>query len=446
MKAQQELTKVLWIIIKQQQPHLKTLEEKAAGYTGTKRVHYEKCAAEARAHPLSWAERDRIFHDGQVKWGELSSRPRALLVQSVRAKGTTGVKEGEILRLPILQEGVYREWEEDALHRYMHARGHHMTASGMSQHKRGKVIKQQAEKGWWVMALDLKNFDGTEGEAAVIERDFFLKAAEAQFGRSDSLRAVLATQNRNRIQAGPLSAAIYGNRGSGTAGTSTGNKKVMLAALLYSMGPAAKGKTGCTFLCDGDDTLVFIPPRYQELLPDGSSRWVRSWCRRMGELGFEVKLEQLVKDGPAVDAAYETTFCRARVVETPRGPFLCKKPADAMKVATNFRRHFRGTRFKDYCQTLSESFRGTYGDVPVLCELWKMFDVGGRVDKGLLEQSGMEYMMSLTKDKTPQTMDQNHRISFWRAFGLPPAMQMQCEQAIREFTPRFKLAVHNNKH
>lgn len=441
VKIAKQLTKELWAIIDTQGKTPKSLLEKAASYAGTKRVHYEKCAREAQAHPLSWAERDRIFHDGQVKWGELSSRPRALLVQSVRAKGTTGVKEGEILRLPILEESVFRELEEDALHKYMHARGYHMTASGMSMQKRGRIIDKQAEKGWWVVGVDLKNFDGTEGQTAVVERKEFLTAVEKRFGKQDALRAVLHTQNFNRVQAGPLSGKIYGNRGSGTAGTSTGNKKVMLSLLLYAMGPAAKGRQGCTFLCDGDDTLIFVPPKYHELLADGRSRWITSWTRRMAELGYEVKLEQMVKDGPAVDAVHETTFCRARVINTPRGFTLCKKPADAMKVATNFRRHFRGTRFKDYCQTLSESFRGSYGDVPILCELHELFNVGGKVDKQLLENSGMEYMMQRTKTSPTKPIELSHRLSFHKAFGVTPTMQEKCEQALRELQPRFRAAI-----
>ncbi len=437
-KAQQDLTRALWAIIASREPHLKTLAEKARTYPSGKREHYEKCAREALAHPINHRERDRVFHDAQVKWGELSSRPRALLVQSVRAKGTTGVKAGELLRLPILCESIYREHEEDALHRYLHARGHHMTASGMSLHKKGKALKKMTRPGSWLLSIDFKNFDGTEGEPAVIERQCFLNAAQRQFGRDAQLKTVLETQNRNRFQAGPLSGRIYGNRGSGTAGTSTGNKKVVLAALLYAMGPAAKGKEGCTFLCDGDDTIIEVPQRFQELLPNGESRWITSWVRRLAELGFTVKVEQLVTDNSVTEAPYETTFCRARVIETPRGPFLCKKPADAMKVATNFRRHFQGNRFRDYLQTLSVSMEGTYGDVPILCEMGRAFDVGGRVDTSLLETAGMEYMMSRTTTRAKDPISESHRLSFWRSFNITPTMQKHCETALREFQIKFK--------
>ncbi len=438
-KQQHRLTKVLWAIIRQQEWEPKTLSQKAASYSGTKRVHYEKCAKELEVHPLTLKEKNRIFHDASVKWGELSSRPRALLVQSIRAKGVEGVKEGELLRAPILVEGCKRDLEEHALHKFMHADGHHYVASGMSLHKRARKIKTMVKPGDVVLSIDLKTFDGKQGETAVIEREEFLKASEKAFGVDEQLRAVIETQNRSTLQAGPLRGALYGNRGSGTAGTSTANKKVVLAALFYALGPAAVGRRGVKFFCDGDDTLIIVPRKFQTL-PDGRSPYA-SWARRLSELGLDAEIQQVLVDSTDSPIINEIRFCRASIVETPRGPFLCKVPTDALKVATNFRRHFRGTRFADYCQTLSTSFFGTYGDVPVLCKLSGCFDVGGRVDTSLLENSGIEHMMQKTTSNPADDIDDNHRVSYMKTWGVTPTLQIACERALEELAPRLRAAI-----
>jgi len=428
---QKKLGQRLWSVIKNSGRAPKTHLEKARTHSGTKRRHYEKCATELEVHPLTSAERGRVFHDGSVKWGELSARPRALLVQSVRAKGVGEVKQGELLRAPILVEGVYRDLEEDALHKYMHSRGHHYVASGMSLHKRARKIREMVSPGDVVLSIDLASFDGSIGETGVVERNDFLENAEKLFGEDRQLRVVIETQNRCTVQAGPLRAQLYGNRGSGTAGTSTGNKKIVLAALFYSLGPAARGHNAVKLFCDGDDTLIIVPREFQ------GDRWYRSWCRRMTELGLEMKLEQVLVDTPENPVTDDIRFCRAGIVETSRGPFLCKIPTDALKVATNFRRHFRGSRFRDYCQTLSVSYKGTFGDVPVLCELSGLFDIGGRVDRGLLESSGLEYMMGKTCTEAGQ-ISYKHRVSYWRTWGVTPEMQLQCEQALRELRDRLR--------
>lgn len=430
-KSQRELTSKLWKIACASGRELQTLKQKASKYSGTKRVHYEKCAEELSAHPLKMKERARIFHDGSVKWGELSDRPRALLVQSVRARGTNNVKTGELLRAPILVEGRYRDFEEDALHKFMHADGHHYTASGMNLHKRARKITKMIAPGDVVLSCDWSSFDGSLGQIGVEEREAFFDYATRHLGYDEQLKTVIATQNKATFQAGPISGQLYGNRGSGTAGTSTGNKKVVLAALFYCLGPALIGKGSVKLFCDGDDTLIIVPKQWQ-----GENNY-KSWVRRMTELGLETKLEQVLVDTPEQPAVERVRFCRAGVIQTARGPLLCKVPQDAIKVATNFRRHFRGTRFRDYCQTLSVSYAGTYGDVPILCKLGPLFDVGGNVDLGLLESSGIEYMMSKTTTTAGEiTLD--HRWSFYRTWGVSPNLQIQCEAALDELALKLR--------
>ncbi len=423
----QKLIRKLESIIKAGKPEKPDWRKRYLKYSGTKRAHYMKCRDENEAHPLGTPDGANIFHAGAVKWGELSDRPRALLVQSVRAKGGGLAKPGEILRTPIMIEGGYRDLYEDALHKYMHRRGFHYCASGMDLHRRGRKLRKMIEPGDDVLSCDWSSFDGSLGWLGYWERQEFLYSTRRLFGRDPGLDEVIRTQNFCDVQAGPLRAKIFGNRGSGTAGTSTGNKIVVLAALNYCLGPAMLGNNGVKLFCDGDDTLIIVPRQWQ------GQRWYDSWKRRLTELGLETKIEQLLHDTSACRAVDAVRFCRAGVVDTVQGPLLMKKPQDALKVMSNIRRHFRGKVLKNYLATLSVCLKNTYGEVPILCELWKAFDVGTAFDANLLESCGMEYMMAKTNKISTLQVSSEARTSFANTWGVPEDVQVSCELALREY-------------
>jgi hypothetical protein len=300
------------------------------------------------------------------------------------------------------------------------------------------VIKKAIERGDFVLSCDWKSFDGSEGWLAVDERDEFYIWVQETFGDDPALLEVLRTQTRCTVIGGPLTGKIFGNRGSGTAGTSTGNKLVVLAALFYSLGPALRGRNACKLYCDGDDTLIIVPRQFQGLNPETGRPWYLSWVRRLEQLGLETKVEQKLPDSMDTPASEAVRFCRAGVISTSRGWLLCKNPVDAMKVMTNFRRHFTGSQFKDYLQTLSVGLRDVYGDVPVLCGLWRLFDVGGRVDKELFDVSGMEYMIARNKSGGPGLITEEHRWSFFHTWGLSPTDQRRAEAALTDYLPHFR--------
>ncbi len=408
-------------------------------YSGTKREHYRQCALEEEMNPLS-SRTHEIYHDASVKWGELSAKPRALLVQTVRAKGAPGVKPGTPLRSPIMVEGGYRDLVEDALHHYCHSRGYEYVASGMDLFTRAEKIKSFSKPGDLVLSLDWTSFDGSLGELAVVERMEFLRRMENMFGTDASLRAVIETQNCCRVQGGPVRAQIYGNRGSGTAGTSTGNKCVVLAAIAYALGPAFGGRRGVRLLCDGDDTLIFVPSRFADPTANGGRGWVQSWVRRFSQLGLETKVQQQIRiDSP--ESVQQIRFCRAGVFDSANGPFLCKEPFDALKVLTNYRKHFRGKRFPDYLQTLSVGIRNTYEHVPILRLFSCVFDVGGKNDKSLMDTAGFEYMMARQNSVGLKAPDVQARLSFQTTFGVSVEDQLRCEAALAEEIPNFRKAL-----
>lgn len=412
---------------------LMTCGEMAETYDGSKRAHYRACATELEHNPLTWRRRREIYHEPSGKWGELTRRPRVLLVQTVRSQGCPAVKAGTPLRAPILVEGRYRNQVETSLHHYMSAHGHHMVASGMDLYKRGRMISKYSRQGWLVLSCDWKSFDGSLGELGVVERNEFLAAMKALHGADEALAATIWSQNFCKIQGGPVSGRMYGNRGSGTAGTSSGNKVVVLSALHYALGPGLRGANSCQLFCDGDDTLIFVPPIHR--------RWVDSWVRRLTELGLETKVEQEVENNGTDDQLAAIRFCRAGVIETQHGPFLCKKPDDMLKVATNIRRHFRGPRFRDYLATLGVGYSNAYGHVPIMGAVGEMFAIAsphGKVDTALMEGAGLEYMVKQQPSKLHGPITERDRASFHKTFGVTPAQQLLCEALLREEGVRLR--------
>ncbi len=443
-KELKKLLNVLKNIVKQDAVPKPDPSTRWKKYSGSKREHYRQCASEFAANPIRSKGGPAIFHEGSVKWGELSSRPRALLIQSQRASGLGETPRGVKLRTPIMVEGGYRDPFETALHKFCHKRGFEYCASGMDLHTRAKKIKRMVEPGDAVLSCDWSSFDGSLGWLGVWEREAFLAVCEELWGVDEALREVLRTQNFCSVESVSFRARIFGNRGSGTAGTSTANKIVVLASLFYALGPAMLGRGGVKLFCDGDDTLIIVPKKWQGAR--NGQGWYSSWARRLTALGLETKVEQILfpEDG---DVVPRIRFCRASVIETSRGPFLCKIPSDVIKVATNIRRHFRGPYFRAYMSTLSVCLRQCYGDVPVLCELWRWFDLECTVNVSLLDNCGLEYMMQKTHtlgsadDITPI-----HRASFAATFGLQPSVQQHFEHLIRssssevvEALKRFRL-------
>lgn len=437
-KEMRSLYGILNAIIDRKSPPKPDPTKRYLRYTGTKRRHFELCAVEFTANFTNDRQLlKHMRHSGSVKWGELSDRPRAILVQEVVAQGCEGVKKGTPLRLPIAIEGGYRDHFEEALHKWKSRRGHLFTASGLDSFKRGKWIKEMVEPGDMVLSCDWSSFDGSLGLLGNIERDVFYETCVKRWGKDKHLRAVLDAQIRCTVQAGPYRARLFGNRGSGTAGTSTGNKMVVLSALHYALGPAMRGKNACKLFCDGDDTLIIVPPTWQGNSPSGQP-WYTSWARRLTAMGLETKIQQCIVDSPEISALNELRFCRAGVVETSRGAMLCKIPSDAIRVMTNFRRHFRGPYFLDYCQTLFEGWNHVYGDVPVLSALTHFFDVGGKFNAALYDGAGLEYMIQQHKSGKPGAITEYHRESFAKTFNISVEDQLKCEHLLRSAAPHAR--------
>jgi hypothetical protein len=271
------------------------------------------------------------------------------------------------------------------------------------------------EEGWVCLSFDFANFDGSLEEKAALERLALcvLLGDLGEHDEKDLMRRLFLDHDFMKVRANGMRAEIFGNRASGTAGTSAGNKVVALSILMYALAGCARKK----FLCDGDDTLVFVP--------ESELRYLPSWLRRMRKLRVVPKVENVAR------RVSEVVFCRAKVVDTVNGPCLVKDPLDALRGQTNTDRHLSG-KLVDYWTTLANGFSIAYAGVPVLGSLGGMYPAVGRVDNSLLAGSGIEYMLKSDSRLRSMEVTEAARLSFADVFGISVGSQLRIEGWLRQ--------------
>lgn len=392
-------------------------------YTGEKRVHYECCADELRVNGYKGG-----YFSLMAKWGERQAlKPRAILMQVSKAFGTLRVKVGMTLRLPILLDLTVRRPLEAAMHSMRNVGGALLFASGHSLARRGEHINAMMNGNYYCFSIDAKSFDGAQGYLTILERKVCLEHIELTYYPKE-VRTAFREQDYLKIKSAGIRARVFGNRASGTGGTATGNKFVMVAILiacfdeLYHTGKVQ-------FYSDGDDTLIFI----HRSVPEETAR-LR--IKRMDEFlsphkGCATTVEEV---------AFETeqvVFCRAKPVKTANGWTLVKRPIDALRTVFTLVRHFKSRGILlNYLTTLGVGYRSLFSGVPVLGVLADVFALGGTVDRRLLASGGLEYMMARDNEETlSSVVTSGARASFARAFGVSPATQKVVEQLLLTLRP-----------
>ncbi len=385
-------------------------------YSGGKRKHYLKCLAELD----EWGYVHRSFFPAHVKWGERNSRPRAIVPQAAKClgQGKPGdefyTKAGEPLLIPILVESPVRRAIEQALHSMRNWDGSRMFASGRSLAQRVADIARMFVGGWTCWSIDCSSFDGSQGDLAIWERQACLDFAKRMgIEHYRELKKVFREQDRLAVKSDEVRASIYGNRASGTAGTSVANKLVMMAALFHAMGRAYDAKM-VKFYCDGDDTLIFV--RNDALYLESS------WMRRLSSLGLDVVVEN------RATRLEDIVFCRSKPVEYGLGrAMLVKKPGDAFKTMCAVVRHFKGSALVDYFATMRDGYNRLWAGVPVMYKLANVFGTQGRVNLKLLSRDEEYARRLLVGMPTDVPITYESRRSFQEAFGISVAAQLEIE-------------------
>lgn len=404
-----------------------TREEVIRGYSGSKRRHYERCNVELVAYGYI----HRCVFPAHVKWGENNIRPRAIVPQAavcigVQVGGEQVTRSGEALLIPVLVENPVRKWTEHALCCLRNPDGSRQFACGRSLDQRARDIIKMFPSGWVCYSIDCSSYDGSQGDLAVLEREECQRAV-AGYEHIADLRRVLKQQNNINLKCGSsydgVKASIYGNRASGTAGTSVANKIVMMAALKYACS-VSYYSGDVKFYCDGDDTLIFVSERSRVFMEgrmvDGQFKQ-GSWLRRLAALGLDVKVENIAREPE------EVVFCRSKIVRSDAGPVLVKLPHDALRKMCAVMRHFKGTLVQDYFTTMNDGYTRMWNGIPVNGAMGSIFGKGGRTRAQLLGADETFRFGGRVSEVTHIEPSMAARASYFYAFGISQDAQKELE-------------------
>lgn len=413
-------------------------------YTGAKKLHYLRCHQELE----TWGYTHRTFCPIHVKIGERNHRPRVIIPMACKCRGTVPnpsdewvhddearplrTRAGETLLIPILVESPFRQQLETNLHSIRNSNGSRMFASGRSLAQRARDIRAMFPTGWKCLSIDLKSFDGSQGYLAEWERDECLRHFKDHPEINDLKRVFRNQRDLSCVDStGRLKARIQMNRASGTAGTSVGNKIVMMSALNYCFAKSVSTRR-MHFYCDGDDTLIFVHPE--------NMQYVDSGMRRMGRLGLEVKVENVA------GRPEDVVFCRSKIASGEHGEMLVKIPPDAFRTMCGVVRHFKGDHLLNYFATMKDGYSRLWSGVPVMFKLASIFGSGGLADYRLFNNDDMYKIGCRGNDPhVPPTHAARSRFAEAFGIGIPVQLQVEelCEQIgkamaplVREYTSR----------
>lgn len=301
--------------------------------------------------------------------------------------------------------------------------GYEIVAKGMNAFARAAAIKARWDSFKDPIAIggDARRFDQHVHLRALkwsarVYSQFFCRRDQRRLMRL----AKFTWHNRGRCSfaQGFFKWRSSGGRMSGDMDTSLGNILLMCMMLWCLKERAAQIGIRIEFIDDGDDFVMITERQHEDWL-----RWV-SWDHFLA-YGFEVDLES------TVDIIERIEFCQCHPVQTDSGWKMVRDWKSALpKDLTTVNRS--AAEAQTVLKAIGIGGLHAFADVPVLREHYaRMAMVRGRAARQQL--SGWFW---LTKGMhSAPTVSDDTRLSFWRAFGLRPDIQVELERQIRDATP-----------
>jgi hypothetical protein len=265
-------------------------------------------------------------------------------------------------------------------------------------------------------------------DASRFDQHVSRKALEWEHGvynsiyQSQELAGLLRWQLRNkgfvRCADGAFSYEVEGCRMSGDMNTSLGNCLIM-CGLVWSY--ARKRGVPIRLANNGDDCAVIMDRKHLGQFTNGLDKWFR-------QMGFNMKVEGVATRLEGIE------FCQTRPVFTYTGWRMCRSPHIAPSKDVMWKTPDHGNLVVSYRKWLHAvgTAGGAIADgVPIFSAMYcAMRRVGIKASKvqGFGDMSsGFEFMAKGLTDYGMPITDEA-RVSFWRAWGVPPDLQVELEQ------------------
>lgn len=249
--------------------------------------------------------------------------------------------------------------------------------------------------------------------------------------RSPELRRLLKWQLKNIGKAytpdGVVKYVVEGCRMSGDMNTALGNCLIM-CALVWTMCQESR-LPKARLINNGDDCVLILERQHMRKLPN-----IKTWFK---QFGFNMKQE------PTVDTPEQIEFCQMHPIFDGEEWIMSRSPAvGLMKDLTNIRPQFTAAgdvdvgAFARWCYGVGEAGLSMAGGLPIFQEHYSAMMRFGERGRGRKltgfgdESTGFEFLAKDMKRVYGPVSDAA-RVSFWRAYGVLPDLQIAIEDHIR---------------
>lgn len=299
--------------------------------------------------------------------------------------------------------------------------GYDVVLKGMNATQVGTALRANWESFVRPVAvgLDATRFDQHVSRAAL---EWEHSVYNAIF-RSKELRGLLQMQLRNRgvayVEGYKVTYEVEGKRMSGDINTGMGNCLLMSSMVIaYCENRGIKHRLAN----NGDDCVLFVESCDLTSL-DGLDAW-------MLDFGFTLTREE------PVDVFERIEFCQAQPVCTSTGWRMVRNPFVCMsKDMVSLHGWSSDTEVKYWLHSIGQCGHTLTAGVPVLSAWYRrLMELGSEAPEGWVDNVGRSGMWYMARGVSGGDIDDDARVSFYRAFGIMPDLQEDLEADYATFT------------
>lgn len=206
-----------------------------------------------------------------------------------------------------------------------------------------------------------------------------------------------------------------GGRMSGDINTSLGNCLIM-CGLIHQF--AVERGITIDLANNGDDCVVFLEQRDLGTFSRDLGKWFL-------EFGFTMKVEEPVTTFERIE------FCQTQPVCVDQQWTMCRSLVGLSKDMYSLLPWRDGTMAYGWASAIADSGLAIAAGMPMFEALYlrlQRLGMGIKLGNHPLKNVGGLYHLSVGMDKRPTGIKDSTRVSFWKAFGIPPYMQRLAEE------------------
>lgn len=298
---------------------------------------------------------------------------------------------------------------------------------GYNSHQRAAIMRKHWERAGGdgravALPLDQSGFDAHINELALhFEHSVYSDYYPEQSELARLLTYTLGNKIRACFEDGVVKTRLGAMRMSGDMTTSLGNCLIS-SSLAYLL---LRGFARASFVVDGDDTVLFFP---MKTLRKISPRVVPHYLR----YGFDAVAEEPCAHFEAIE------FCQSHPVWDGNSWRLVRNVFKAIaQDYSGFEELLQDSYFKQFIHAVGSCGMSLCDGIPVLQEFYSFGLRNGTKGRGRMDYRGVGLWrqakeMGGFRRWTPVT--DAARLSFWRAFGVPPHIQELLEDHFKACT------------